>query len=123
MTSSLQRATSRRRNEVEIWFSKVERVLIARGVFTSVTDLARKQPKYICAYDKSAQPFRWTYTGERACEIPVIMSNHSDAMPLEQFSGLPFHEIPVQMQKKPKRREPVNRVNHPHLLIKGSKSD
>ena len=29
-------------NQVEIWFSKIERDVIARGVFTSVADLARK---------------------------------------------------------------------------------
>lgn len=29
-------------NQVEIWFSKIERDMIARGVFTSVKDLARK---------------------------------------------------------------------------------
>ena len=49
-------------NQVEIWFSKIERDVIARGVFTSVADLARKLRKYIRAYAKSAKPFRWTYT-------------------------------------------------------------
>lgn len=49
-------------NQVEIWFAKIERDVIARGVFTSVADLARKIRKYIRAYDKSARPFRWTYT-------------------------------------------------------------
>jgi transposase len=48
-------------NQVEIWFSKVEGDVIARGVFTSVADLARKLRKYIRAYGKS-QPFRWSYT-------------------------------------------------------------
>jgi hypothetical protein len=49
-------------NQVEIWFSKIERDVIARGVFTSVADLARKLRKYIHTYSKSAKPFRWTYT-------------------------------------------------------------
>ena len=49
-------------NQVEIWFAKIERDVIARGVFTSVADLARKLRKYIRAYAKSAQPLRWTYT-------------------------------------------------------------
>jgi len=52
-------------NQVEIWFSKIERDVIARGVFTSVPDLARKLRKYIRAYGKSAKPFRWTYTDTR----------------------------------------------------------
>jgi transposase len=49
-------------NQVEIWFSKIERAVIARGVFTSVADLARKLRKYIRAHGNSAKPFRWTYT-------------------------------------------------------------
>src|SRR5215470_1660049 len=31
----------------ELWFSKIERDVIARGVFTSVTDLRRKLMRYI----------------------------------------------------------------------------
>jgi transposase len=49
-------------NQIEIWFSKIERDVIARGVFSSVADLAHKLRKYIRAYAKSAKPFRWTYT-------------------------------------------------------------
>ncbi len=49
-------------NQVEIWFAKIQRDVIARGVFTSVADLARKLRKYIHAYRASAKPFRWTYT-------------------------------------------------------------
>jgi hypothetical protein len=49
-------------NQVEIWFAKIQRDVIDRGVFTSVPDLARKLRKYIRAYAKSAKPFRWTYT-------------------------------------------------------------
>jgi transposase len=49
-------------NQVEIWFAKIERDVIARGIFTSVADLARKLHKYIRAYGKSAKRFRWTYT-------------------------------------------------------------
>ena len=52
-------------NQVEIWFAKIERDVLARGVFTSVADLARKIRKYIRAYQKSARPFRWTYTDFR----------------------------------------------------------
>jgi transposase len=52
-------------NQVEIWFAKIERDVIARGVFSSVTDLSRKLMKYIRAYAKSAKPFRWTYSDPR----------------------------------------------------------
>ena len=49
-------------NQVELWFAKIQRDVIARGVFTSVADLGNKLRKYIRAYAKSARPFRWTYT-------------------------------------------------------------
>ena len=39
-------------NQVENWFSKVQRHVIARGVFESVTDLRRKLIRYIKAYNK-----------------------------------------------------------------------
>jgi transposase len=49
-------------NQVEIWFSKLEREVIARGIFTSVSDLQRKIMRYIRLYGKSAKPFRWKYS-------------------------------------------------------------
>jgi len=49
-------------NQVELWFAKIQRDVIDRGIFTSVADLSRKIKKYIQAYAKSAKPFRWTYT-------------------------------------------------------------
>jgi transposase len=49
-------------NQVEIWFVKIERDIIARGVFTSVPDLARKLRRYINAYSANAKPIRWKYS-------------------------------------------------------------
>src|ERR1051326_4111326 len=49
-------------NQVEIWFARIEREVIARGVFTSVKDLARKLMHYIRAYSKTAHPFHWKYS-------------------------------------------------------------
>lgn len=48
-------------NQVELWFAKIERDVIARGIFTSVQDLARKLKRYINAYSANAKPFRWKY--------------------------------------------------------------
>jgi transposase len=52
-------------NQVEIWFGKIQRDVISRGVFTSVADLSRKLMKYIRANARSARPFRWTHTDPR----------------------------------------------------------
>jgi hypothetical protein len=48
-------------NQVEIWFSKIERDVIAHGVFTSVADLARKLMNYIRRYNRDPKPIKWTY--------------------------------------------------------------
>lgn len=52
-------------NQVEIWFSKLQREVIDRGVFTSLADLRRKILRYIRLYAKSAKPFRWKYANPR----------------------------------------------------------
>jgi transposase len=57
-------------NQVEIWFARLEREVIARGIFTSVHDLARKLMRYIRAYSKTARPFKWKYTDVRRRILP-----------------------------------------------------
>jgi len=44
-------------NQVELWLAKIERDLLARGLFTSVAGLGRKIRKYIRPYAKAARPF------------------------------------------------------------------
>src|ERR1700680_1362050 len=48
-------------NQVELWFGKIERDVIARGVFTSVSDLARKLMRYIRHHNQHAAPITWAY--------------------------------------------------------------
>ena len=48
-------------NQVELWFSKIERDVIARGVFTSVSDLRRKLMRYIREYNKAPKTVKWKY--------------------------------------------------------------
>ena len=48
-------------NQVELWFAKIERDVIARGIFSSVTDLKRKLMRYIRRYNDHAKPVRWSY--------------------------------------------------------------
>ena len=49
-------------NQFEIWSFKVERDVIARGIFTNVKDLARKLRRYINAYSANAKPIQWRYS-------------------------------------------------------------
>jgi transposase len=55
-------------NQVELWFGKIERDVIARGVFTSVSDLKRKLLRYIRQYNKSPRTVKWKYA-HPSCHI------------------------------------------------------
>jgi len=46
-------------NQVELWFAKIERDLIARGIFTSQQNLKRKIMRYIRHYNKLMKPMKW----------------------------------------------------------------
>jgi transposase len=48
-------------NKVELWFSKIERDLIHRGIFTSTKDLTKKIMRYIRKYNEDPRPVKWTY--------------------------------------------------------------
>ena len=48
-------------NQVELWFAKIERDVIARGIFTSVADLKRKLMRYIRQYNLAPKPVKWVY--------------------------------------------------------------
>jgi len=47
--------------QVELWFAKIERELIYRGIFTSVTDLARRIMVYIKHCNADPRPIKWQY--------------------------------------------------------------
>jgi len=48
-------------NQVELWFSKIQRDVIARGVFSSVKDLRKKIMRYIRQYNKNPKTVKWKY--------------------------------------------------------------
>lgn len=48
-------------NQVELWFAKIERDVIARGIFTSVADLKRKLMRYIRQYNQAPKTVKWKY--------------------------------------------------------------
>jgi transposase len=62
-------------NQVEIWFSKIQRHLIARGIFSSVKDLDRKIMRYIRSYNRKAIPIKWSYTDASNRIKPALKSS------------------------------------------------
>ncbi len=45
----------------ELWFSILTRALLRRGEFTSHADLAGKITDFAIRYNRTAQPYTWTY--------------------------------------------------------------
>jgi transposase len=50
-------------NQVELFFSILERRLLRNGEFTDTDDLAGQIINFIRDYNRHAKPFRWTYDG------------------------------------------------------------
>jgi DDE superfamily endonuclease len=50
-------------NQVELWLGILVRRVIKRGNFTSLADLRTKIWDFIAYFNRTAKPFRWTYTG------------------------------------------------------------
>ena len=64
-------------NQVELWFGKIERDVIARGVFTSVTDLKRKLMRYIRQYNKAPRTVKWKYADpSRHISTDLVVTGH-----------------------------------------------
>ena len=64
-------------NQVELWFAKIERDVIARGVFTSLHDLHRKLMRYIRRYNKAPRTVKWKYADpSRHISINSVVTGH-----------------------------------------------
>jgi transposase len=51
-------------NQVELFFSILQRKVLRNGNFTSRQDLIDKLLTFITDYDQTARPFRWTYAAD-----------------------------------------------------------
>lgn len=60
-------------NQVESWFSRIQRDVITHGVFTSVKDLSRKLMRHIRGHNKAPKPIQWTYNdpSRRIRSVPI----------------------------------------------------
>lgn len=51
-------------NQVELFFSILQRKVITKGSFASRDDLITKLLAFIADYDQNAKPFKWTYAAD-----------------------------------------------------------
>lgn len=64
---------------MELWFARIERDVIASGIFTSVTDLKRKLMRYIRKYYEQRKPVKWKYRdATRRMTIDSRATDHQD---------------------------------------------
>jgi len=55
-------------NQIEIWFSILQRKVIKKGNFPSTNDLVKKINNFIkYEWNVNARPFQWTYKGKVCC--------------------------------------------------------
>lgn len=56
---------------------------------------------FVSKYDHCLADLLYRHqSGELACDIPLIISNHPDTRRLADFYGIPFHEVEVTKDKK-----------------------
>jgi hypothetical protein len=67
VSSANQRSTrfgAPRVNQVELFFSILQRKVLTNGNFASRDDLIAKLLNFIADYDQNAKPFKWTYAAD-----------------------------------------------------------
>jgi len=66
--------------------------------------LSSQRPKmaiFVSKYDHCLVDLLYRHkSGELACDIPLIISNHEDCRPLAEFYGIPYHCIEVTKDNK-----------------------
>ena len=72
-------------NQIELWFGKIKRDLLARGIFKSTSDLNRKIMRFIRAHNRVAKPYRWTYSDLASypystCGYSPLAGSHSSGV-------------------------------------------
>jgi formyltetrahydrofolate deformylase len=67
----------------------------------ALTEARPKVAIFVSHYDHCLADLLYRYSaGELACEIPLIISNHSDAQRWADFYKIPVHMIPVTKESK-----------------------
>jgi transposase len=54
-------------NQIELWFSILMRQLLKRASFVSTDDLNQRILDFIAFFNRTAKPFKWTYSGRPLC--------------------------------------------------------
>jgi formyltetrahydrofolate deformylase len=76
-----------------------------------------KMAIFASQYDHCLADLLYRYeSGELACDIPLIISNHRDAERLAAFHEIPFHFIPIEPKKKAAAEEQQLKLLREHAV-------
>ena len=70
-------------NQIENWFSRIQRDVISRGIFTSLKDLDKKLMRYIRQHNEAPKPLKSTYDDPRR-------RHHWSSDSVDQHGGVPL---------------------------------
>jgi formyltetrahydrofolate deformylase len=83
------------------WFAPIAEQFSIRWRITSSNDRPRVAI-FVSKYDHCLVDLLYRQrNGELTCDIPLIISNHSDAKRHADFHGIPYHVVPVTKENKP----------------------
>lgn len=63
-------------NQVEIFFSVVQRKVVSPNGFTSLDDVAQRLADFETRYNATAKPFRWKFTRRDLHDLLARISEH-----------------------------------------------
>jgi len=79
------------------------------------TDYRPRMAILVSKYDHCLVDLLYRHqSGELACEIPCIISNHSDGQPIADFYRVPFFLVPVSRETKPAAERQIRSLLERH---------
>ncbi|MEU8840348.1 hypothetical protein AB0D97_14615 [Streptomyces roseus] len=73
-------------NQIEIFFSIVQRKVVRPNDFTDLTQLRSRLRAFEDRYNATAQPFQWKFTTSDLDDLPARLDRHTPADRLEESS-------------------------------------
>jgi len=73
-------------NQIEIYFSVVQRKLLTPNDFQDLDELENKILDFQMQYEKIAKPFEWKFTRKDLSELLERISNNNDGVNLRQVA-------------------------------------
>jgi hypothetical protein len=64
-------------NQVEIYFSVIQRKLLTPNEFASVSEIERQLPRFAARYEAAAKPFKWKFTRHDLQRLLLRLAAHN----------------------------------------------